>query len=87
MLLFVWPKAGKGEEVRLFAGAAALEAPRYDLEALGPALLGHAWEPAEIRSAGESPEPRWWGRWVMPLAVTVATIWLLILLRRILSEA
>lgn len=87
VLLFVWPKVGKGEEVRLFAGAAALEAPHYDLEALGPALLGHAWEPAEIRSAGESPEPRWWGRWVMPLAVTGATIWLLILLRRILAEA
>jgi hypothetical protein len=87
VLLFVWPKAEKGDEVRLLAGSAALEAPRYDLAALGPALLGHAWEPAEIRSADESPEPPWWNRWVMPLAVTAATVWLLILLRRILSEA
>lgn len=87
VLLFVWPKIGRGEEVRLFAGAAALEAPRYDLAALGPALLGHAWETAEIRSAGESSDPPWWSRWVLPVAVTGATLWLLILLRRILAEA
>ncbi|HEX3126361.1 MAG TPA: DUF3999 family protein [Thermoanaerobaculia bacterium] len=87
VLLFVWPELEKGDEVRLLAGAAALEAPRYDLAALGPALLGHAWEPAEIRSAGEAPEPPWWNRWVMPVAVIAATLWLLILLRRILSEA
>lgn len=87
VLLFVWPDVAKGEGVRLLAGAATLEAPRYDLAALGPALLGHAWEPAEIRSAGEAPEPPWWNRWVLPAAVLGATIWLLILLRRILSEA
>jgi hypothetical protein len=87
VLLFVWPKAKKGEAVRLQAGAPSLEAPRYDLAALGPALLGHAWEPAEIRSADEAPEPPWWNRWVMPLAITAAMAWLLILLRRILSEA
>jgi hypothetical protein len=87
VLLFVWPEMAKGDEVRLLAGAAALEAPRYDLAALGPALLGHAWEAAEIRSAGEAPEPPWWNRWVMPAAVTAAGVWLLILLRRILSEA
>lgn len=87
VLLFVWPETAKGEGVRLLAGAAALEAPRYDLAALGQSLLGHAWEPAEIRSAGEAPEPPWWNRWVMPAAVTAATVWLLILLRRILSEA
>lgn len=87
VLLFVWPKTAKGDEVRLLAGAAALEAPRYDLAAQGPSLLGHAWEAAEIRSAGEAPEPPWWNRWVMPAAVMAATVWLLILLRRILSEA
>lgn len=87
VLLFVWPEMAKGDAVRLLAGAASLEAPRYDLAALGPALLGRAWEAAEIRSAGEAPEPPWWNRWVMPAAVGVATIWLLILLRRILSEA
>jgi hypothetical protein len=87
VLLFVWPEMAKGDGVRLLAGAAALEAPRYDLAALGPALLGHAWEPAEIRSAGEAPEPPWWNRWVMPTAVIGAGVWLLILLRRILSEA
>jgi hypothetical protein len=87
VLLFVWPDMAKGDEVRLLAGAAALEAPRYDLAAQGPALLGHAWETVEIRSAGEAPEPPWWNRWVMPAAVIGATVWLLILLRRILSEA
>ncbi|MES1245022.1 MAG: DUF3999 family protein [Acidobacteriota bacterium] len=87
VLLFVWPDVAKGEEVRLLAGAATLEAPRYDLAALGPALLGHAWEPAGIRSEGEAPEPPWWNRWVMPAAVTAAAVWLLILLRRILAEA
>jgi hypothetical protein len=87
VLLFVWPEMAKGDGVRLLAGAAALDAPRYDLAALGPALLGHAWEAAEIRSAGEAPEPPWWNRWVMPIAVLGAGVWLLILLRRILSEA
>ncbi len=87
VLLFVWPDMVKGDEVRLLAGAATLEAPRYDLAALGPALLGHAWEPAEIRGTGETPETPWWNRWVLPVAVMGATLWLLILLRRILSEA
>ncbi len=90
LLLFVWPKEAKGGkdgEVRLLAGASALETPRYDLAEVGPALLGRAWEPVEIRSAGEAQELPWWNRWVMPLAVAGATIWLLILLRRILAEA
>lgn len=87
VLLFVWPDVAKGDEVRLLAGATALEAPRYDLAALGPALLGHVWEPAEVRGTGEAPEPPWWNRWVLPAAVTAAAVWLLILLRRILSEA
>jgi hypothetical protein len=87
VLLFVWPDMVKGDGVRLLAGAAALEAPRYDLAAIGPALIGRAWEPAEIRSAGGAPEPPWWNRWVLPVAVTAAVVWLLILLRRILSEA
>jgi hypothetical protein len=87
VLLFVWPDRVKGDEVRLLAGAATLEAPRYDLAALGPALLGHAWEPAEIRGTGEAPATPWWNRWVLPVAVTAAAVWLLVLLRRILSEA
>ncbi len=90
LLLFVWPaEADRGKEggVRLHVGAPTLEAPRYDLAEVGPTLLSRAWEPAEIRNAGEAQKPPWWNRWIMPLAVAGAMIWLLILLRRILAEA
>jgi hypothetical protein len=87
VLIFVWPRVEESEEVRLLAGAKALEAPRYDFAALGPALLGRPWEAAEIRSVGEAPEPPWWNRWVMPAALAAVALWLVVLLRRILSEA
>lgn len=85
VLLFVWPDLGKGGEVQLLVGAEGLEEPRYDLAALGPALAGHPWETAEIRS--EHTGPPWWSGSVLPLGLTAAGIWLLVLLRRILSEA
>lgn len=85
VLLFVWPQLGDEGEVQLLAGAEGLEAPRYDLAALGPALAGHPWQPAEIRS--ERTGPPWWSGWVLPLGLAAAGIWLLALLRRILSEA
>lgn len=87
VLLFVWPELGENGTVRLLAGAESLEAPRYDLASLGPALLGHLWQAAELRRAGADPEKPWWGRWVMPLGVTIVAAWLVWLLRRILSEA
>ena len=87
VLLFIWPELEKDGGVRLLAGAENLEAPRYDLASLGPALLGHPWRPAELRRAGAVPEKPWWSRWVMPLGVTIVAVWLLWLLRRILSEA
>ncbi|HWN41329.1 MAG TPA: hypothetical protein VNW71_03875, partial [Thermoanaerobaculia bacterium] len=91
VLLFVWPELEPEQEetgtVRLLAGAENLEAPRYDLASLGPALLGHPWRTAELRRAGAVPEKPWWGRWVMPLGVTIVAAWLVWLLRRILSEA
>ncbi len=85
VLLFVWPDLAKGGEVQLLVGAQGLEEPRYDLAALGPALAGHPWEAAEIRS--EHTDPPWWNGSVLPLGLTAAGIWLLVLLRRILSEA
>lgn len=85
VLLFVWPDLGKSGGVQLLAGAEGLEAPRYDLAALGPALAGHPWEAAEIRS--ERTGPPWWSGWVLPLGIAAAGVWLLVLLRRILSEA
>jgi hypothetical protein len=91
VLLFVWPELEPEQEetgsVRLLAGAESLEAPRYDLASLGPALLGHPWQTAELRRAGAVPEKPWWGRWVMPLGVTIVAVWLVWLLRRILTEA
>lgn len=85
VLLFAWPETEDG--VRLLAGARDLEAPRYELAELGPALLGHPWRPAELRRPGAESEAPWWGRWVMPVGVTLAAAWLVWLLRRILSEA
>ncbi len=87
VLLFVWPELEEDGTVRLLAGAENLEAPRYDLASLGPALLGHPWQTAELRRAGAVPEKPWWSRWVMPIGVTIVAAWLVWLLRRILSEA
>lgn len=86
VLLFVWPELEEDGTVRLLAGAGSLEAPRYDLAALGPALLGRPWRNAELRRAGAEAEKPWWGRWVMPAGVTIVAVWLVWLLRRILSE-
>lgn len=86
VLLFVWPEGREGG-VRLLAGARHLEAPRYDLAALGLALLGHPWQPAELRSQGAATAAPWWSRWVMPGGVTIVGAWLVVLLKRILSEA
>jgi len=89
ILLFVWPQAvPKGAAVRLLAGADSLTAPSYDLQALGDALTSRPWQPAEI-SAGGAPagaQP-WWSRWLRPLMLGLATLWLLLLLRRILMES
>ena len=87
VLLFVWPELEENGAVRLLAGAASLEAPRYDLAALGPALLGRPSKTAELRRAGAEAETPWWSRWVMPAGVTIVAAWLVWLLRRILSEA
>ena len=86
VLLFVWPELEEGT-VRLLAGAPDLEAPRYELAELGTALLGQPWRPAELRTPGGADKPPWWGRWVMPVGVTLVAAWLVWLLRRILSEA
>jgi len=89
ILLFVWPEKEE-TAVRLLAGARSLEAPRYelaDIAGIGPALLGHPWQTAEIHSVGAVAEKPWWSRWVMPIGVTIVAAWLVWLLRRILSEA
>ncbi len=92
VLLFVWPAAPKGAPqagaVRLLAGADSLTAPSYDLQALGDALTSRPWQPAEI-SAGDAPSggQPWWSRWLRPLMLGLATLWLLLLLRRILMES
>jgi hypothetical protein len=87
VLLFVWPELEEDGVVRLLTGARDLKAARYDLAALGPALLGRPSRTAELRREGAAPEKPWWGRWVMPAGVTLAAAWLVWLLRRILSEA
>lgn len=89
VLLFVWPPVPEGGEgeVRFLAGARDLQAPDYDFAALGPVLLARAWQPAELDLEGETAEDgASWGRWVLPGALGVAAIFLLLLLRRILSE-
>jgi len=86
VLLFVWPEAAS---VRLLAGPDSLKAPSYDLQAVGDALLGRPWQPAEIGSGGNTApggQP-WWSRWLRPLMLGVATLCLVLLLRRILMEA
>jgi hypothetical protein len=94
VLLFVWPQAApKGApqagSVRLVAGADSLKAPSYDLQALGDTLTGRPWQPAEISSGGDAPAggPPWWGRWLRPLMLGLAGLWLILLLRRILMES
>jgi hypothetical protein len=86
VLLFVWPEAAS---VRLLAGPDPWKSPSYDLQALGDTLLGQPWQPAEIstggaRAAGDEP---WWSRWMRPLILVVACLWLILLLRRILTRA
>jgi hypothetical protein len=89
VLLFAWPADAEGEaSVRLLAGSEDLLAPSYDLAALGDTLLGHPWHPAELDLEGTaSPEGTpWWSRWVMPATLAIAGLFLVLLLRRILSE-
>lgn len=87
ILLFVWPKVSADTPVRLLAGAEGLRDPSYDLETLGDVLLGRPWQPAELDLEGlASREGLGWGRWVMPVTLTIAGIFLLLLLRRILTE-
>jgi hypothetical protein len=86
VLLFVWPEGDA--QVRLVAGPETLTAPSYDLQAVGDALLSYPWQPAEL-SQGSAPArtPPWWSRWVRPMILFAAAVGLLLLLRRILSEA
>jgi len=92
VLLFVWPqtvlKGAPPRSVRLLAGADSLTVPSYDLQALGEALTSRPWQPAEI-SAGGAPAggTPWWSRWLRPLMLGLATLWLILLLRRILMES
>lgn len=87
VLLFVWPEVDDEAEVRLLAGARDLRAPDYDFAALGSVLLARPWQPAEVdldgASAAEDPA---WGRWVLPGALGLAAVFLLLLLRRVLTE-
>ena len=89
VLLFVWPETDDASPVHLLAGARELRAPSYDLETLGDILLGRPWQPAELDLEGSAaPEGGpWWSRWVMPVTLVVAGVFLLALLRRILGEA
>jgi hypothetical protein len=84
VLVFAWPEHG---EVRLLAGARDLEAPDYDLAALGDQLLARPWRPAEIDQSGNGAPAPPWSRWVMPLTLGLATLLLLFLLRRVLRAA
>ncbi len=87
VLLFVWPQSKpQVASVRLLAGADSLKAPSYDLQALGGTLTGRPWQPAEISSGGGAPAGRqpWWSRWLRPLMLGFAGLWLILLLRRIL---
>ncbi len=88
VLLFVWPEVQKGDAVRLLAGSDRLAAPVYDFAALGEALLARPSQPAELELQGAAAEENGiaWGPWVMPAVLTLAGIFLLLLLRRILAE-
>jgi hypothetical protein len=84
VLVFVWPEKG---DVRLLAGARDLQAPDYDIAALGDQLLSRPWRPAEIdKSGGAAPAPRW-ARWIMPITLGLAALLLFVLLRRVLRTA
>jgi hypothetical protein len=90
VLLFVWPRAGGDETVRLLAGSERLGAPSYDFASLGEVLLARPWQAAELDVSGTAATalaggPRW-TRWALPVALGVAGIFLLLLLRRILAE-
>jgi hypothetical protein len=86
VLLFVWPESE--EIVRLVAGPETLEAPSYDLQSTGDALLSYPWQPADL---GEGRAPArahpWWSRSVRPMILLAAVLGLLVLLRRILEGA
>ena len=85
VLLFVWPEGDA--PVRLVTGPDSLTAPSYDLQALGDALLSYPWQPAELSQGSLPVRSRpWWSRWVRPMILAAAAVWLLFLLRRILSE-
>lgn len=87
ILLFVWPEVDDSTPVRLLAGAEGLRAPSYDLETLGDLLLGRPWQPAELDLEGRALQGgAGWSRWVMPVTLGIAGIFLLLLLRRILTE-
>jgi hypothetical protein len=85
MLLFVWP--GR-ERVRLLAGAPDLAPPVYDLAALSDVLPARPWQPAALDLNGDQRqgEAPWWSRWVLPVTLAIAGLFLLLLLRRILVE-
>jgi hypothetical protein len=88
VLLFVWPAAAGGEAVHLLAGAERLSAPTYDFATLGETLLARPWQTADLDLAGTAPQSagKGWARWAMPIALTLAGVFLLFLLRRILAE-
>jgi hypothetical protein len=85
VLLFAWPGQGN---VQLLAGAPELRAPVYDLAALADALPSRPWQSAEVNLAGDLQEvvPPWWSRWVLPCILAAAGLFLLVLLRRIVTE-
>lgn len=88
VLLFVWPEVDADTPVRLLAGVEGLSAPSYDLETLGPVLLGRPWQPAELDLEGRAADGgAEWSRWVMPTTLAIAGIFLVLLLRRILAES
>jgi hypothetical protein len=86
VLLFAWPGQGR---VQLLAGAPELAAPVYDLAALAEVLPVRPWQSAELDLGADlrRGSPPWWSRWVLPATLAVAGLFLLALLRRILSEA
>ncbi len=92
VLLFVWPGTGgsgvgKDDAVKLLAGSERLTAPSYDFAALGTALLTRPWQPAELDLTGTATlKPSRWSRWALPLALALACLFLLFLLRKILAE-
>jgi hypothetical protein len=85
VLLFAWPGQGN---VQLLAGAPELRAPVYDLAALADVLPSRPWQSAEVNLAGDLQEvvPPWWSRWVLPFTLAAAGLFLLVLLRRIVTE-